>query len=578
MSVRATARAAGYSDHTLLSKVLNGHKPVTPYLAGRLDRALGADGEITAAANLAIAEAEAARHAGTRAEEVETTLRRDFITLGGVSGLAVAGQLWGTLESEPDNIHMALDRGTTSAERASYLEGAADDLGVQVVKAQPLSVLQPALGSLQSIRRLLEVRQPTRQQVRLVTASAKLCIVVGEIMFNVGQFQKAHEWYLTAEHAAHDVGDQYLADIALAGQAYLPTYSEDPNGVLALLEPRLASNPSPSPAIAWLWGSTARAHAALNHPELFQLAIASAEDALDRSSPDAVRPGIFSFLLEKLAFYEATGAVRLNDTNRALAAANRALALYDLSETTEPTLAKLERASALAKGGEVPEACSIAAAALLDPTTYHGVTIRTYAAKFDSLVREIDLPETRQWREVHREIHGREATAIEKGWNLFQMDTARTTLEEYVRSGMLMQVATISDTGSPAICHVWYRAHFRPDRLYFISRHDREHSANIRNNQQVAGGIVSIPLSGLGQTVRGVTFKGQARELGTDAGAELERFLERWPNARSLISIKRIAENDTPSRLYEIGIDQWVLFDEQTFPDSPRCLIRGEHA
>lgn len=66
-------------------------------------------------------------------------------------------------------------------------------------------------------------------------ASAKLYIVVGEIMFNVGQFQKAHEWYLTAEHAAHDVGDQYLADIALAGQAYLPTYSEDPNGVLALL-------------------------------------------------------------------------------------------------------------------------------------------------------------------------------------------------------------------------------------------------------------------------------------------------------------------------------------------------------
>lgn len=40
MSVRATASAAGYSDHTLLSKVLNGHKPVTPYLAAKLDRAL----------------------------------------------------------------------------------------------------------------------------------------------------------------------------------------------------------------------------------------------------------------------------------------------------------------------------------------------------------------------------------------------------------------------------------------------------------------------------------------------------------------------------------------------------------
>ncbi len=415
MSVRATARAAGYSDHTLLSKVLNGHKPVTPYLASKLDRALGANGEITAAAHPVIVEAEAARHAGISAEEVNTTLRRDFITLGGFGGLAVAGQLWGTLESEPDNIHMALDRGTTSAERASYVEGVADDLGVQVVKAHPLSVLQPALASLQSIRRLLEVRQPTRQQVRLVRSSAKLCTVVGEIMFNVGQFQKAHEWYVTAEHAAHDVGDQYLADIALAGQAYLPTYSEDPNGVLALLEPRLGGSPSPSPAIAWLWGFTARAHAALNHPELFQLAIDHAQDSLERSSPDAVGPGIYSFLPEKLAFYEATGAVCLNHTDRALAAANRALALYDLSETTEPTLAKLERASALAKGGEVPEACSVAAAALLDPTTYHGVTVRTYAAKFDGLVRDVDLPETREWREVRQEVHSGETAIAGKG-------------------------------------------------------------------------------------------------------------------------------------------------------------------
>lgn len=158
------------------------------------------------------------------------------------------------------------------------------------------------------------------------------------------------------------------------------------------------------------------------------------------------------------------------------------------------------------------------------------------------------------------------------------MDSGRTVLEEYVQSGKLMQVATISDTGSPAVCHVWYRASFRPDRLYFISRHDREHSANIRRNRQVAGGIVAIPLSGLGQAVRGVTFQGQARELGADAGAELEGFIERWPNAGSIISIKRIADNDTPSRLYEIDIDQWVLFDEQTFPDSPRRVIGGEHA
>jgi len=152
---------------------------------------------------------------------------------------------------------------------------------------------------------------------------------------------------------------------------------------------------------------------------------------------------------------------------------------------------------------------------------------------------------------------------------------ARTVLEEYVRSGNLMQVATVSDVGYPAVCHVWYHVWFRPDRIYFISRRDREHSANIRQDGHVAGGIVTIPLSGLGQTVRGVTFKGRARELGADARVELERFLVRWPHARNIITTERIASGDTTSRLYEIAVGEWVLFDEETFPESPRRVVPG---
>jgi hypothetical protein len=49
MSVRGLARAAHY-DQGLLSKVLNVHRPHSPYLAARLDAALGAGGEMAAAA------------------------------------------------------------------------------------------------------------------------------------------------------------------------------------------------------------------------------------------------------------------------------------------------------------------------------------------------------------------------------------------------------------------------------------------------------------------------------------------------------------------------------------------------
>lgn len=153
------------------------------------------------------------------------------------------------------------------------------------------------------------------------------------------------------------------------------------------------------------------------------------------------------------------------------------------------------------------------------------------------------------------------------------METARNLLEEYVSSGKLMQVATVSDTGHPGLCHVWYYAQFRPDRLYFISRRDRAHSANIRRDERVAGGVVAIPLTGLGQKVRGVTFTGRAAEFGAEVRDQLEAFLARWPNARKTITTERVARDDTPSRLYEIRVDEWVLFDEQAFPDSPRRTI-----
>jgi uncharacterized protein YhbP (UPF0306 family) len=155
------------------------------------------------------------------------------------------------------------------------------------------------------------------------------------------------------------------------------------------------------------------------------------------------------------------------------------------------------------------------------------------------------------------------------------MTNARGILEDYVSNGKLMQVASISEEGGPWLCHVWYRAQFSPDRLYFISRLDREHSINIRRDERVAGGIISIPLIGLGQTVTGVTFQGFASELDASADNELRLFLTRWPRARASITTERIEADRTSSRLYEIRVNKWILFDEHDFPDEPRQLISG---
>jgi hypothetical protein len=156
------------------------------------------------------------------------------------------------------------------------------------------------------------------------------------------------------------------------------------------------------------------------------------------------------------------------------------------------------------------------------------------------------------------------------------MPTSRELLEQYVKSGKLMQLATLCADGSPMVCNVWYDAHFAPDLLRFISRHDRNHSANIRRDARVAGSIVAIHLEALGQPVTGVAFTGIARELGTvGVESEVEAFVKRWPAATEAIEPGRLERGERPTRLYEVAVEEWVLFDEVNFPAQPRQVVQA---
>ncbi|MGH8904284.1 MAG: hypothetical protein ACRDYA_22020 [Egibacteraceae bacterium] len=326
--------------------------------------------------------------------------RRQVVQVGGV---AVTDRVLDLLGVEPDRLHAALDASTVGEERLAYLEHVADHLGTKVKKVAPPTLLEEAVAHFRGVRRLLRDHQRTACQLRLSRVGARLGIVVGEILFIEGQFDLAGEWYRVAEHAALAGGDRYLADIALASQAYLPTYTGDPAGVLALVGPRLEQSARPTPAVAWLWGFKGKAHAALAERTAFERAISRARTVLDASPAELVRPGIFSFLPNKLEFYEATGYVNLRDGDRATQAADRALALYDPTHKVDPALTalvRLDKASALAQAGEVPEACQVATRALLDPHTYHAVSIVIRAREFDALLGDDRAPAVRDWREV----------------------------------------------------------------------------------------------------------------------------------------------------------------------------------
>lgn len=152
----------------------------------------------------------------------------------------------------------------------------------------------------------------------------------------------------------------------------------------------------------------------------------------------------------------------------------------------------------------------------------------------------------------------------------------RQSLCSLVDAGRLMQLATLGSDGTPAICHVWYAHTFAPDRLYYISRYSRKHSLNIKGNPTVAGGIVPAVPSGLGDQVQGISFLGEVCELSVSASARpLVAFLKRWPRAKEAITINRLRDEVTQTRLYEVRVSEWVLFDEVNFPDEPRRVLRA---
>jgi hypothetical protein len=338
---------------------------------------------------------------GAECREVSLTLRRDFLGLGGAMAAANLSNL---LENELNRMHITLSRGSVNDERLAYLEQRADDLGVQVASAAPMIALQSALTTLAGVRSLLDERQPARYQRRLVEVSAKLSLVIGVEAFQVGQARQAHEWHKAAQYAASDAGAEYLADIALAQQTFVPLYSGNPTEVVRLISARLDGNILPSPAVAQLWGIKARAHATLGETYNFKQSIENGRRCLANSEPELIGPGILSFHPANLAFYETTGFVSLNDLDNSLDAASRALALFAATESYDRALVGLERACALAKAGEIAEACHAAKAVVVDPGTYYCTPIREYARRFTDEIRSVQTPDTREWRETLADV------------------------------------------------------------------------------------------------------------------------------------------------------------------------------
>ncbi len=68
-----------------------------------------------------------------------------------------------------------------------------------------------------------------------------------------------------------------------------------------------------------------------------------------------------------------------------------------------------------------------------------------------------------------------------------------------------------------------------------------------------------------------MTFTGHALELPVSGiDAQIEVYVNRWPEAAKAIDPVRMANGETHHRLYEINVHSWILYDEVNFRADPR--------
>ena len=264
MSLRGLAKAAHY-DASLLSKVLNGHRPCSPYLAASLDHALAAGGQIENAARQQPPKRptpnRAARRPSRAVEAIQAVMADDAVELDIASeGLAEMVSHYATVLS-------------VAPSAAVY-----DDL---------LSVRSFA-GS------LLGRRAPPAQRPDLTVTAGWLSSLLSISAADIGDHAAALVWCADTERRGRDAGYPELQGWAALTRALIAYYQGQPRHSAAVARRGQETAPLGTVAHAKLAAQEMRSLAMLGDPAGMAEARRRAAAAVGKLTPAAATIGVYS--------------------------------------------------------------------------------------------------------------------------------------------------------------------------------------------------------------------------------------------------------------------------------------------
>jgi hypothetical protein len=341
MSLRATAAAAHY-DPGMLSKVLNGKREATPYLAGRLDDALGAEGEIRAA----------------RPGQPKPRKLKPASTQGQPSGAVLAIQA--TMTGDPAELDIAADG---LAELVSHY--------ARAVAVVPSAMVYDELASARAFAGSLLGRTAPKGRPELAITAGWLSSLLAVSATDLGDQAAALVWCADAERRGRDTGFPELLGWAALTRAAIAYYQGDPARSAAIARKGQGVAPEGSVASMKLTAQEMRCLALLGDLAGMAGARKRAMAAMASIRPGADVGGIYSSPRADDPPYTATSlllagrhAEAAEMTRRIIATAYQPRARPDVGQPTNYARTLLILALAAAGLGNVDEAAAHGAAAL----------------------------------------------------------------------------------------------------------------------------------------------------------------------------------------------------------------------
>ncbi|MFJ2033449.1 XRE family transcriptional regulator [Streptosporangium sp. NPDC087985] len=302
-----------------------------------------------------------------RGEEDENVLRRTLLQFLAGTGIALDGQVLGSVENIRRRMDETLVSATVSPAMLDQWEEATIGFGRQYMNTPPLRLLCDVLLEFSAVRKAMERRQPVDLQERLCRMAAQLAGLSGMIMVNLGDHRMARSFFRTGRTAADDTGDRALRAWVIAREALVPLYYGDPREALNLArKSRDLAGQTPCAAQAMAPVVEARALAMLSTSgkkevvDQAKRALSRARAAFSQMTAAEQDDSTFGYTERQLYFHQGDALVKLGQAMEADLILEQALTKYGPSDWLDPTFIKFDRATCKLLEGDLDEALSIA--------------------------------------------------------------------------------------------------------------------------------------------------------------------------------------------------------------------------